>query len=424
MVRTREAVLPALDEEGKRDLARMAGGMLERLRRHGGDSDGSVTRLVYTLEWEAAMAEIEGWFDDLGLDASVNSVGSRFGRLAGERREVVLAGSHVDSVAKGGAYDGALGVIMATCAVGLLDRVCGRPHRSLEVLANCEEESSRFPGNFWGARAMLGLISEDEPGRLQDARGITVADAMRERGLDPARISEARRSDIAAFVEPHIEQGPQLEASGVQVGVVDSVVGVRQLEFSFEGSSGHAGTIPMDHRRDALVAAAELVLMAKETALQIGNGAVATVGSLEAHPGGSNQIAGEVRTTVDFRHSDESVLDEMEERLRASVDVVSARNSVATSHHKRVNQAPIAFDARVRDVIERSCDDAGIRWTRLPSGAGHDAQVIARCVPAGMLFVPSKGGHSHRPDEETDIADVVAGTEVLMRTLYQLAYLQ
>jgi allantoate deiminase len=417
-----ETALSPLDDGAKADLARTAAEMLEGLRRHGGGPDGSVTRLVYSQEWAAAMAEVEGWLSGRGLETRVDAVGTRFGRLAGVGEQVVLTGSHIDSVSGGGAYDGALGVIMATCAVGWLARALGAPRRSIEVLANCEEESSRFAGNFWGARAMLGLISPAEPDSLRDAHGVTMGEAMRRCGLDPARIPEAARSDIAAFVEPHIEQGPRLEAAHTQVGVVERVVGVRQLEFRFEGSSGHAGTIPMDQRRDALVAAAELVDLVRRTALETGDGAVATVGSLDVHPGGSNQIPGDVRMTVDFRHADEAVLDAMERQLTAGGRAAHKRHSVSFATHVRLSQPPVEFDRRLQDVMMRSCEQASCSWMRLPSGAGHDAQVIARRFPAAMLFVPSRNGHSHRPEEATDIADVVAGIEVLIGTLHQLAY--
>lgn len=398
--------------------------MIEQLRRHGGGSDGSVTRPAYSPEWEAAMQQIEEWFADGGLKARVDAVGSRLGRLEGEDSEVVMSGSHVDSVRRGGAYDGALGVVMATLAVGWLATECGRPARSLEVLANCEEESSRWPGNFWGARAIMGQIDKDEPDQLRDVSSVTIGEAMRACGLDPSRIPEARRSDIGAFVEAHIEQGSRLETSGMTIGVVERVVGVRQMGLRLVGSPGHAGTIPMDHRRDALVAAAEVITSVRDTAVGVGDGAVATVGAVEALPGGTNQIAEEVRVSIDFRHSDDSILDEMERTLKAGGQTAARRHSVAVFDEIWLSQPPIDFDPAVREVIEQACEASGCKWTRLASGAGHDAQVIAKGFPAGMLFVPSKGGHSHRPDEATDLSDIVAGTEVLIRSLHHMAYVR
>src|SRR5207237_7634644 len=224
------------------------------------------------------MAELERWFLEIGVEVRADVVGSRFGRLAGERPGVVMSGAHVDSVVSGGAYDGALGVIMAGCAVSWLATSHGRPVHTLEVFANCEEESSRFAGNLWGSRAMAGLIEPGEPGRLVDGEGVSMAEAMGACGLDPARIPEARRSDLVAYVEPHIEQGPVLEESGEVIGVVDRVVGVRGLHVSLRGVAGHAGTQPMSGRRDALVGAAEIVLGVERAALRRGAPTVGTVG--------------------------------------------------------------------------------------------------------------------------------------------------
>jgi hydantoinase/carbamoylase family amidase len=178
----------------------------------------------------------------------------------------------------------------------------------------------------------------------------------------------------------------------------------------------------MDHRRDALLAAAEMILMVRDIAVSTGDGAVATVGSVQVSPGGANQIAEEVRLSVDFRHSDDTSLDHMEQQLREASGTVSNRHALELSTELWLSQSPVDFDSSVRAAIEQACDETGCRWIDLSSGAGHDAQVIAQETPTGMLFVPSRAGHSHRADEHTDIDDIVAGTEVLIRTLRQLAY--
>jgi len=246
------ALLPRFGTSDRLQLEREAGRLIERLRRHGAGQNGSVTRLVYTPEWRLAMAEIEEWLIEGGLDVRVDPVGSRFGRLAGETSGVVMSGSHVDSVKQGGAYDGILGVVMAGCAIRWLASSFGRPQRTLEVFANCEEESSRFACNFWGSRAIAGRIEASETDRLVDADGTTIGEAMRSCGLDPERIADARRNDLDAYVEPHIEQGPHLAETGEVIGVVESVVGVRVLGVTLLGVTGHAGTMPMANRNDAL----------------------------------------------------------------------------------------------------------------------------------------------------------------------------
>ena len=225
--------------------------MIEKLRRHGAVADGGVTRLVYSAEWRAAMAEVEQWLSESGLAVRADAVGSRFGRLQGESPSVVMSGSHIDSVKQGGAYDGALGVVMAGCAIRWLAGNIGRPSRTLEVFANCEEESSRFACNFWGSRAITGRIEPGETEALTDEQGEGIGAAMRACGLDPAAILSARRKDLCAYVEPHIEQGPVLVESGDEIGIVDRVVGVRVLSVTLHGVSGHAGTLPMARRHDA-----------------------------------------------------------------------------------------------------------------------------------------------------------------------------
>jgi allantoate deiminase len=425
---TREArrvtitTLPNFSAEDERQLADEAGRLLDRLRRHGATADGGVTRPVYTGAWRAAMAELEDWLAEAGLEVRHDAAGSRFGRLAGAAPEVVLSGSHVDSVVRGGAYDGILGVVMAGCAVRWLAASAGRPTRTLEVLANCEEESSRFACNFWGSRAIAGAIGRDEPDRLADDEGVTIGDAMRACGLDPGRLGEARRTDLAAFVEPHIEQGPVLAQHGDVIGVVDQIVGVRGLGITFGGVSGHAGTIPMSHRRDALTGAAEVVLGAERLARDLGAPAVATVGAMHVRPGGFNQVPGTTRFTIDFRHPDDGVLDGLEAGLRGLVQRVAAERELDARLELRLAQRGTRFDERVCGLLEASCRDRGVPWRRMPSHAGHDAQLIAGLCPTGMLFVPSQGGHSHRPDERTEPAHIGAGIAVLVRTLFRLGY--
>jgi allantoate deiminase len=403
-------------------MREQASELLGCLRRFGEEADGSITRLVYTPAWNAAMTELERRFRALGLEVWVNAVGSRFGRLRGWDSRVILTGSHMDSVRQGGAYDGALGVVMAACAVGWLAERCGRPTLTLEVFANCEEESSRFPGNFWGTRALLGTISPGEVDQLVDEHGTTIGQAMRESGLDPARIPEAARSDLAAFVEPHIEQGPVLEAAGASIGIVDRVVGVRQLHVRFVGETGHAGTVPVARRRDALIGAAELVLAARQLTVQVGTPAVVTVGRLLVTPGGANQIPGIASLSLDLRHTDEVVLERMESSLRDTAGAIAARHSLEVTTERQLDQPPIECHPTIRRLLEDTATELGYTWMRLASGAGHDAQHIATRCPSGLLFVPSKNGWSHRPEEETELDHIVAGIEVLAGTLYRLAY--
>ena len=415
--------IPRFSVDDRDEIGRAAGDLVTRMRRHGAGRDGSVTRLLYTPAWEAGMEELERWFDAAGLQVRTDAVGSRFARLAGSRPGVVLSGSHVDSVVSGGAFDGILGVIMAACAIRWLGTRLGSPVQTLEVFANCEEESSRFAGNFWGSRALSGRIDEDELDRLTDSDGVNIGDAMRSCGLDPTRVAEARRDDLEAYIEPHIEQGPVLDKAGDDIAVVDRIVCIRGLTVVLTGAAGHAGTIPISLRHDALAGAAEAVLGAERLAKETGAAAVATVGSMEVSPGGFNQVPGAARFTLDFRHPDDPVVDEMETALRRLLAEIAASRGLELHVEHRLGQPGMRFDERLCAVLEAACVDVGVRWRRMPSAAGHDAQLIGKLCPAAMLFVPSKNGHSHRPDEETDLSHIIKGVEVLVQTLFRLAYL-
>jgi allantoate deiminase len=417
------AVLSRFGASDRAQLAADAGHIVEMLRRHGAGADGGVTRLVYSPEWRAAMADIEDWLSGCGLVVRHDAVGSRFGRLQGESPSVVLSGSHIDSVKQGGAYDGTLGVVMAGCAIAWLGRNMGKPRRTLEVFANCEEESSRFASNFWGARALTGRISPGETEALTDEHGEAVGSAMRACGLDPVEIGTARRRDVGAYVEPHIEQGPVLVEAGDVIGVVDRVVAVRVISVTLDGVSGHAGTVPMARRHDALAGAAEIMAGAERIAQRMGAPAVATVGSIAARPGGFNQVPGQAAFTVDFRHPDDDVLAGFDRELRDLIREVASRRGLESRLGQVVDQPGIHFDPRICADLEASCVESATRWRRMPSHAGHDAQVIGTICPAAMLFVPSQGGHSHRPDERTELDHIGAGIEVLVRTLFRLAYL-
>src|SRR5712692_6396217 len=394
------AVLTHFGASDREQLGAEAGRLIERLRRHGACPDRGVTRLVYSPEWQAAMADVEEWLSESGLTVRADAVGSRFGRLAGERSSVVLTGSHIDSVKNGGAFDGVLGIVMAGCAAHWLASSLGRPRRTLEVFANCEEESSRFACNFWGSRAIAGRIEAGETERLVDEEGRTIGDAMRAYDLDPRAVSMARRNDLAAYVEPHIEQGPVLLESGDEIGVVDRVVGIRVLSVTVRGVAGHAGTIPMAKRHDALAGVGEIMFAVERLAQQTGAPIVATVGTLIVRPGGFNQVPGEADFTVDFRHPEDQSLDGFDHQLRQLIRDVSGRRGLSVQFGQIVNQAGIRFDGDICRALETSCEEARVRWR----------------------LVPSQGGHSHRPDERTELEHIGGGIEVLVRTLFRLAY--
>jgi allantoate deiminase len=236
---------------------------IDHLGSIGAHPNGGLYRALYTDSWAEAMALLRTWMEQAGLAVRFDAVGNLWGRVEGTEGgpdvKSVITGSHVDTVRQGGKYDGALGVHMAIAAVDALLQACGRPKRPLEVLVTCEEEGSRFNCSFWGARAVVGRIGADEPSRIVDGDGMTIGAAMQARGFDPARIHEAERHDLGAFVEAHIEQGAILENEGLPLGVVSSITGQHWMKVTVSGVQNHAGTTPMDLRHDALVGAATMI---------------------------------------------------------------------------------------------------------------------------------------------------------------------
>lgn len=397
---------------------------VEQLGAIGRVPDGGLVRPVYSPPWAEARRQVAAWMEEIGLAVREDAVGNLFGRLEGRQQpeRVVLTGSHVDTVPHGGAYDGATGIHAALAAVGALAASLGRPRKSLEVLAMCEEEGSRFACNFWGARAITGTIAADEAERLRDLDGVTIGDAMRAYGFDPARIPDARRTDLDAFLELHIEQGRIMQDAGVRVGVVRTITGQYRAEATVEGRPDHAGGTPMDLRRDAYLGAAEMALGSAAVAEQMGRPAVATVGRVRLEPGAINVVPGRARFTLDARHPDG-------ERLRALLDGIqrvcaeaAGRRGLSLAWGPAILEEPTPLDEGLQRLLERCADDLGERWMPMTSGAGHDSEILARQVPTAMLFVPSHEGRSHSPDEYTAVEDMLPGVRVLAEALRRLAY--
>ncbi len=400
---------------------RLLGTYVEELGRIGEVPGQGLFRFQYNEAWQQARDQLLRWVDEAGLEARVDAVGNVFGRLPGRSDRVVLTGSHVDTVPSGGRYDGALGVVGGLAALAAL-RELGTPERTLEVVALCEEESSRFTGNFFGTRAMLGLIEPDEPDRLVDADGIRLAEAMREAGLDPAAIATARRADLDAFLELHIEQGRVLADERVDVGLVEVIPAITWQTVTVRGQQDHAGATPMDLRRDAFQAAAEMSRRITRLVEEEGRPAVLTTGRWEVEPGLPSIVPGLARFSVDLRHPDEQVRD----RLLAGVDRTCAE--VAGQHRVQVeivrdkHEEAATMDAGLLAVLRDAVDSCGVSWRSMPSGAGHDSQLMATRVPTAMLFVPSVEGRSHSPAEFTELADCVRGASVLATALHRLAF--
>jgi allantoate deiminase len=378
---------------------------------------------LYTPAWEQGMALVRGWMEEAGLQVRQDAVGNLFGRLDGrEEGPAILTGSHIDTVPNGGRYDGQLGVHAALTAVAALKRSQGQPRRSIEVTVICDEEGSRFISDYVGSRAIAGFVKPEELEGNRDADGVTMAEGMRRVGLDPARLAEARRDDVAAWLELHIEQGGTLEAEGLDIGVVHTITGMRQQRLRVEARQDHAGVTPMDVRVDGMAAVAEMIANGLATARRLGRPAVCTTGFINAEPGDPSVVPGVITFTQDMRDAEAARYRELTESIGRFNQEAAARWGATLHAETLSDHAPIAMDRAQQAVLQEEAARAGYRWKSMPSMAGHDAEIMVERWPSAMLFVPSHDGRSHTPAELTPIEQVVPGVQVLAAALHRLAY--
>lgn len=379
-----------------------------------------VTRMAWSEELRAANAWLTDRLQALGLAVTVDAAGNVFGRWDAGDGTPVLVGSHLDSVPHGGRFDGPLGVVSALHAVGALRAAGVQPQRPIWIVSWTDEEGPRFGTGLLGSRAFAGQ-DVSHYGDRTDAGGSTLPEAMRAFGLDYARIDEARGVDaIGAYLELHIEQGPRLQDAGIDVGAVTGLVGLMSFDVVFEGQANHAGTTPMDVRRDALCAAARTALAIREQALER-TGTVANVGFVRVEPGASNVIPGRAELIIEMRSGDRAVWEQIPQIVRATAEQAARDEGVAVTCRERHRLEPAAFDAELVAVIEEAAAIECASVTRLFSGAGHDGMSLAGHVPAAMVFVPSVNGISHSPQEYSEPEACAIGTRVLARTLVLLA---
>lgn len=378
------------------------------------DEPGRLTRWFASPAMASANRLVGSWMHEAGLDLEIDGWGNLIGST-GEARQVVLLGSHLDTVRNAGKYDGPLGVLLGITAVKLLgefDLLRELPWR-LEVAGFSDEEGLRFQATYLGSRALLGRITEADLA-LRDADGIPLGSLV----TPPDALPEARYAagELAAYLEVHIEQGPVLEAGDHAIGIVTGIAGQTRARAAFLGRADHAGTCPMNLRRDALPAAAELVLAAEALARET-PGLVATVGQVYLEPGASNVVPSEARLSLDIRHLDDANRSVAVRRLEARFREIAAQRGLACEWQLVQEGAAVRCDSVLADLLARSAEHCGIEAPRLPSGAGHDAAVMAQVAPAAMLFVRSPGGISHHPDEAVLEPDVAAALEVLVTAL-------
>jgi N-carbamoyl-L-amino-acid hydrolase len=394
---------------------------LEALSRFGRTPDGGISRVAWTAaDIEARRWVMEQLMAPAGLEVRVDPAGSIFGRRAGSRPElpVILFGSHLDSVTNGGRFDGSLGVLAAIEVLQTLaDRKIVTRH-PLECVVWSNEEGEHYGRGLFGSRAAVGEI---DPAELEekDEHGVPLREAVRAAGGDAGRLAEALipRGRIEAYIELHIEQGGILDKTGIEIGVVEGIVGITRYQVQVTGRANHAGTTPMADRRDALVAASSLVLAVREETVREPGRQVGTVGRLLVDPNVPNVIPGRVNLVIELRDLSLETIESIYRRIEARARAIAEQSGTAIEMARISLHEPAPATPWVRDLIAREAVAAGFSMQLMPSGAGHDAQMVARIAPMGMIFVPSVGGVSHAPQELTRWEDAARGCEVLYRTV-------
>jgi allantoate deiminase len=412
-------------EAHSRSLAGSAAGTLGRCRELAAVSEEErrLTRRFATPAMAQVNALVGRWMAEAGLDVRVDAAGNLVGHLPGTDPDAgtLLLGSHLDTVRDAGAFDGPLGVLAAVACVERLRADEMQLPFSLDVLGFSDEEGLRFGTAYLGSRAVAGSF-DPELLALVDDDGVSVGEALRAFGGAPDDVAGASRHGerLLGYCELHIEQGPVLEERDVPVGVVDAIAGATRVELEFTGQAGHAGTVPMAARHDALCAAAEWVV-AVEAAARREPGLVATVGRLEALPGAPNVVPGAAVASLDARHADDAVRAAAVEGLRAEAQRAAAARGVQLHWRVRMQTPAVAVDPDLTAVLAEAVGERGLPVVRLSSGAGHDAVALSAATGVAMLFVRCAGGLSHHPDESVEEADVAVALDVLHGFVVKLA---
>jgi hydantoinase/carbamoylase family amidase len=398
---------------------------LDELAAIGVDPGGGNTRLSFTAEDRQARELFCGWLEQCGAELRIDAIGNIIGRFPGSEKDLpaIALGSHLDTVPNGGRFDGVLGCLAALECAQILREEKRRLRHPLEVIVFVDEEGSRFGTGLLGSRAMLGTLTAEELHAARDREEISVWEAVRAFGLRPEKLAESARSrrELAAFLELHIEQGGSLEKEGVPVGVVTAIVGIKRYEISFQGEANHAGTTPFSLRKDALLAAARTIVAVREEAERLGNPAtVATVGRIEARPGAINVVAGQVACSLEIRDVDEDMIARIGKAVESRCAEIGDAAGVRIAVEERGYIPPVPLDPGIIAAIEASSVELGTPCRRLPSGAGHDSQSLAKICPTGMIFIPSRSGISHAPEEYSSGEDIAAGIGVLLGTVLRI----
>lgn len=392
---------------------------IQKLSEFGKNPEGGVSRVAFSDADIQGRKYITTLMEGAGLQVRIDSAGNILGRRAGSAPDLppILFGSHIDSVPKGGNYDGDVGVIGAIECMEVLREQKLITRHPLELVVFSDEE-----GGLVGSRAMNGELGPDALGILSHS-GKTIADGIRAIGGNPDKLSEARREKgtIKAFVELHIEQGGILDSENIDIGVVEGIVGINWWDVTIEGFANHAGTTPMNKRQDAMVAAAHLTIVINKAASGIPGRQVATVGRIKAEPGAPNVIPGKVILSLEIRDLSSEKIDQVYKTIHEEAKKIEKLTGTQIAFTAiDATAVPAPTDERIRKVITDAATQIGLSHRLMPSGAGHDAQDMAHIAPTGMIFVPSVGGISHSPKEFTTKEDMANGANVLVQTILKI----
>ena len=391
---------------------------INALAEFGKNPQGGVSRLAYSDADRQGREHVMGLMRAAKLDVSIDAAGNLIGRRPGSDNKLkpLLFGSHVDSVPEGGNYDGVVGSLGAIEVAQTLAENNVVTRHPLEVVIFQNEE-----GGLIGSRAMDGELTEKELD-LVSRSGKTIREGIKFIGGDPTKLSTVRRNrgDIAAYLELHIEQGGILERERIDIGVVEGIVGINWWDVSIEGFANHAGTTPMNQRQDALLAAAKFIEAVNRVVTSIPGRQVGTVGRIQALPGAPNVIPGRVILSLELRDLDAAKIQMLYQMIRTEADQISQASKVKFDFKEINVNSPAPTDPRIRALIDQSARELGLTTKQMPSGAGHDAQDMARLAPVGMIFIPSVGGISHSPKEFSRPADIANGANVLLRALLKV----
>lgn len=406
------------------DLERLKGD-LKRLSQIGLDPEtGGLYRMAFTDADMEARAWLQRQMEDAALDVSVDGAGNISAVIEGRDPSAprVMVGSHIDTVPCAGALDGSLGVITGLECLRVMKETGVVPERTIELIAFSDEEG-RFGGMF-GSQSLVGEVTPDTLHHAKDMNGVKLADVMNRHGMDPWEALSARRdpATIACFLELHIEQGPVLDRSGEQIGLVEDITGLFKWTVRLRGEPNHAGTTPMEMRRDAFLGlaafAAEMHRILEENGSDRSRG---TIGKVELHPGAPNTVPGEAICSLDVRDTDPEVLRELAAAFRKALSAIARREHLMFDFTVESEIAPVACHPVLLDVLEKSAKQRGFSFRRMPSGAAHDSQIIGCVAPVAMVFVPSRDGKSHSPAEWTPWDDIAAGAQLMLDALMDLS---